>query len=111
MDVVWMDNKRFSNILLEEGQSTVEYIMLFVVVMGLGLLVFKSASFQNLMGPNSSVFQVMAKKMEYSYRNGHNETIDNFAEGGSNYTAPQHEVYWNKNDGKSRFFGPTSSYE
>lgn len=107
-----MDNKKVTHFLLkEDGQSTVEYIMLLVVVMGMGIAVFKSGPFQNLVGPNSSVFQVMAKKMEYSYRNGNNETIDSFAEGGSNYTTPVHEVYFNKNDGKGRFFGPTTGYE
>ena len=108
-----MDNKRKARLLLgsEAGQSTVEYVLLFAVVASLSVTVFKSATFQQFLGPNSSLFQVMAKKMEFSYRNGHNGTDDEFADGGSNYQAVNHGIFYNRDDGKSRFFSPTAKYE
>ncbi|OIQ18546.1 MAG: hypothetical protein BM556_09840 [Bacteriovorax sp. MedPE-SWde] len=107
-----MDNKKIPRFLLgRSGQSTVEYIMLLVVIMSLGLLVFKSAAFKNVLGPNSSMFAAMAKKMEFSYRYGHNGTDDTFRDSGNDYKTPEHDAYRNKDDGRSRFFAPTSKYE
>lgn len=107
--MVWMDNKRKVHILIrsEEGQSTVEYILLFVVVASLAITVFKSSTFQQFLGPNSSLFAAMAKRMEFSYRNGHNGLEDTF----NDYKTTDHEAYKNKDDNRSRFFAPTSAYE
>jgi len=105
-----MDNKRKARLLLnkEEGQSTVEYVLLFAVVATLSMSVFKSATFQEFLGPNSSLFLAMSKKMVFSYRYGHNGTEDDYD---NTYKTPTHAAYYNKDDGKSRFFAPTVKYE
>lgn len=57
-------------VLNNKGQSTIEYIMLFLVVMTLTMTVFKSQAFQDFFGENSTFFEAIIKKIEYSYRYG-----------------------------------------
>lgn len=98
-----MEDQRKFDLLNQAGQSTVEYILLMVVLMTMGLAFFKSNAFENFFGPNSGVFTAIARKMEFSYRYGHNGIEDTY---GENYTSEGHEAYFNNEEGKSRFFAP-----
>jgi len=49
----------------------------------------------------------MARIIEFSYRYGHNENIDNYS---NDYNDIELQSYRNEN-GNSRFFGPTSTYD
>ncbi len=53
----------------EQGQSTVEYILLFAVVISLISLVFKSESFKNLFGEQGEFATIYKSEIEFSYRN------------------------------------------
>ncbi len=94
-------------VLNNRGQSTVEYIMLFLVVMTLTMSVFKSQAFKEFFGENSSFFEAIIKKIEYSYRYG-----TEFNEAGYQLPHPSAGA-GNPNffDGaNSRFFAPTTKY-
>jgi len=53
-----------------KGQSTVEYILLFAVVISLISFVFKSDLYKGLFGDNGKFSSVYRKEMEYSYTHG-----------------------------------------
>ena len=91
MDLVWMENKKLSILNSSSGQSTVEYILVLLVVVSLGYTVFKSKAFEELFGENSSLFAALKVRIEYSYRHGLSGSTDN-----SNYTN-SHDSYLNIN--------------
>lgn len=103
-----MAKKDFFRFILrsEQGQTTVEYILLLAVVISLFSLVFRSNAFQNLLGEDGSFFQGIAGKMEYSYRNG--------LPGNDRFTNPNYSnqatvpTYYN--NGETRFFSAKDPY-
>lgn len=91
----------------QSGQSTVEYILLLSVVMLFIALVLRSPLFADLLGENSSFFQALKDRMEYSYRYTHLGTRS--GSGDENITDPKlHDSY--SDDGSSRFSGATEPY-
>lgn len=93
-------------VLNEKGQSTIEYILLIVVVVSVASALFNSAAFKRFVGEDSEFMQKAYKEMSYAYRHGRMGTTE---EDVSNYTR-DHETFFNKEEGRSRFFAPTSQY-
>ena len=62
-----MGNKKY--IVLEAGQSTVEYILLLAVVITIVNSVFNSDGFQNIFGGQGTFAKVYKEELEFSYRN------------------------------------------
>ena len=91
------------NILGNKGQSTVEYILLLVVIMSLASVVFKSRLFQEIFGQDSDFIAALITRMEYSYRHGRMGEDHNL-----NYQG--HPTFYNRNRNKSRFFTPVEAY-
>ncbi len=92
---------RFISNLTQQGQSTVEYILLFAVVIALVSLVFQSSEFKNLFGKNGKFSDKFRREMEYSYRHG--------LSGDKPFKEPQykervHDSY------NGRFFGARDAY-
>lgn len=85
-----------------QGQSTVEYILLLAVVISLFSVVFNSAAFQNLLGPEGSFFQATAAKIEFSYRNGY--------PGDVRFRAPNYSGLDSPTINRNRFFSPRDPY-
>lgn len=64
-----MGNSSFYKIVKnEKGQSTVEYILLLVVVLVFVNTVIRSDTFQQFFGDNSTFFQTIATGMSRNYR-------------------------------------------
>ncbi len=88
----------------ERGQAVVEYLLLLVVVVMLANTFFRSDAFIDTLGENSSLFETLAKEIEFSYRYGSSyngtSTYNDFpaASGG-------HESYF-RDASNSRFFVP-----
>lgn len=105
MGLVWNLGKGLEmKILNQKGQSTVEYILLLVVVVSIATALMNSATFKKFVGKDSALMQKMVKQMSYSYRHGRLGQDDT-----SNYNG-EHETYFDKSTGSSRFFTPRSSY-
>ncbi|MDD0854557.1 hypothetical protein HBN50_15705 [Halobacteriovorax sp. GB3] len=90
----------------QKGQSTVEYILVLVVVIAIGATVFKSNAFKQLFGDNSNLFASLRSQFEYSYRHGSPGTDATT----SVYGNEQHETYYDPISGESRFFTPREEY-
>lgn len=97
-----MDRNNFSRVKLDErGQSTVEYILLFAVIISLITFVFQSDAYQALFGDNGKFTSVFKREIEYSYRHGL---------GGRkrferpSYNTGRHDSY------NGRFFGARDAY-
>lgn len=88
----------------ESGQSTVEYILLLSVLVTIGTTVFNSQPFLKLFGPDSQVFDILRRKVEYSYRYG----SDGIDVDSSNYSG-DHKTYVLES-GEGRFFTPIETY-
>lgn len=88
----------------EAGQSTVEYILLLSVLVTIGITIFKSQPFLKLFGPDSQVFDILKRKVEYSYRHG----SDGIDADTSNYNG-DHKTYVLES-GDARFFTPKKTY-
>ena len=84
--------------------------MLMVVLISLGLAVFKSDRFNALFGENSSAFEAIARRIEFSYRYGHGGAEDIYREG-YGYGDSSHEGYNDTTAGKTRFFSPLEPYQ
>jgi hypothetical protein len=87
-----------------QGQSTVEYVLLLAVIMVLVYSVLQSDRFKETLGQDSEIFAAMEKYIEYTYRHGGPGLTDP-----STY-AGDHETY--KKDGAigTRFFTPAEQY-
>lgn len=84
-----------------KGQSTVEYILLLAVVVGIAATIFKATDFNNIFGPNGSVAQEYKDRLEFAYRHGL------IVRGGRlvpDYSSGRHESYNN------RFFSASEGY-
>ncbi len=101
-----MENKKIYFHLNNRGQSTVEYILLLVVIASLVMVVFKSNAFNNMVG--QGMWGTLAGSMEYTARYGENGSEDTF---GANYNTPTHPLYYNQNISRSRFFSPVEVYD
>lgn len=99
-----MENKRLNILLNNEGQSTVEYLLLLVVVTSFAMLVFKSKAFNDMVG--QGMFDTLARSMEYTARFGDNGTQQ--IQG--NLNGPAHPLYYDPTGSRSRFFSPNEAY-
>ena len=93
----------YRNILTDRGQSTVEYILLLVVVISLASVVFKTKLFQNIFGEDSDFMATLIGRMEYAYRHGRMGEGDQL-----NYQ--RHPTFYNQDKNESRFFSPLEPY-
>lgn len=95
------------------GQSTVEYILLLLVVSSIAAVFFKSPLFQDMFGDDSGLFQSLASQIEFSYRHGYlgneaDRASDNF-EYQSN--SVEHKTYRSTQGSvPSHFFVPLEVY-
>ena len=105
MDLSWNRNKKIS-LLDETGQSSVEYILLFGIVVILSITLFKSEAFNKLFGNDGVFAKTYREEVEFSYRH---------AVGGRkafttpNYSSPNHMSY-KGNGSETRFFGARDKY-
>ncbi len=102
-----MDSKRYIYILVQKGQSSVEYLLLFVVVVSLTFAVLKSDAFQNFFGDQGQFATTYKNEIEFSYTNSYQgrkafET--------PNYTDSNHPSYNGTNGSETRFFGAAEEY-
>lgn len=88
----------------QKGQSTVEYVLLMAVVVSVALAFLNSPMVKRFVGKDSQLMQKLYIQMSYSYRHGRMGEVD-----GSDYSR-EHETYYDKEKGESRFFAPTSKY-
>lgn len=87
----------------QKGQSVVEYLLLMGVLVSLGLVVFKSPFFKDVLGPDSNVFKSMKKFMTYSYRHARPGL-----EGNADLSGGGHDSW--VDGSKTRFFAPKDEY-
>ena len=85
----------------ERGQSTVEYILLFAVVVSLAFTVFNGLGFNRIFGADGEVATAYKNQLEFSYRHGFLKK-GNYVE--PNYANGNHETYQN------RFFSALDPY-
>lgn len=83
--------------LKQQGQSTVEYLLLLVVVTALAFSIYNSARFKNFLGPDSEFFAIVQKKIEFSYRHGYDSQQDDTGTVSNHFT-------FIKDGNESRFF-------
>jgi len=85
----------------QKGQSAVEYILLFAVVISLASFVFKSDAFTSLFGENGKFADVYKRELEYSYRHG--------LAGRVRFTTPDYQT-GTHDSYNGRFFGSKNAY-
>ncbi len=96
-----MGIKTSVNLKTASGQSTVEYILLLVVVISLATTVFKSDAYNRLFGDEGKFTSVFRRELEYSYMHGLSGKTGFRVPG---YGGGNHDSY---ND---RFFGSKDPY-
>lgn len=85
----------------QKGQSTVEYILLFAVVVTITFTIFNGLQFNQIFGPDGRVATTYRNQLEFSYRHGF---VKNGTPGEPNYASGDHESYNN------RFFSAAEPY-
>lgn len=95
-----------------KGQSAVEYILLLAVISTLGFSFYNSQRFKDFMGGNAGFFEEMKKGMEYSYRYGreYRKSVDHETAMGFEYNGKEHDTYFDRVEGSSRFFAGIEPY-
>ena len=89
------------NVLLnKKGQSTVEYILLFLVVSLFATTVLNHPRFKEFFGQDSDFFARLGTMIEYSYRHGK----PGFSPGDTSDYQRFHESYYNTQGGHTHFF-------
>ena len=88
----------------QKGQTTVEYILLFAVVVSLVMTVYKSAAFRRLFGEQGEVGLKIKAQNEFSYRHAFHISREN-----KDITI--HPSYVDSSSAnESRYFGPKEPY-
>jgi hypothetical protein len=101
-----LGNQKQNLFLRNDGQSTVEYVLLLMVVVTLSLSVFRGRKFQEFFGKDSEFFIAMGKRIEFAYQHGY-EGPDT---GPVNYNG-NHPTFFDPSTGSSRFFIQESPYK
>jgi hypothetical protein len=94
-----------NNSIKELGQSTVEYILLLSVIVGIAAAVFKSRYFQMYFGSGNKFAENVRQEIEYSYRHGLSGRKP-FEE--PNYSSSRHDTFLK--GGETRFFSAKDKY-
>lgn len=99
----------------EKGQTTVEYILLFAVVVSLVVTVYNSAAFRRLFGEQGEIGLKIKAQNEFSYRHAFHiggasrEAVPDIPRDNKDITI--HPSYVDSsNANESRFFGPKEPY-
>lgn len=88
----------------QRGQTMIEYVLLLSVVVSLAFAFMNSDTYKKYVGKDSLLMQKLVRQMSYSYRHGRQGEVDL-----SNYST-DHETYFNRDEGRSRFFTPIEKY-
>ncbi len=91
----------------QQGQSTVEYVLLLSVVMLFMIVVIRSTAFKQFMGENSPFFKILRERFVYTYchgRDGMDPTKCRI-----NYNTPENHPSYSLG-GESRFFSGKEAY-
>lgn len=88
------------------GQTTLEYIFLLIVLLGILGLVFRHPFFKGFVEGGSFITEI-GTYMQYSYR--HAISGQEKEKYPPTYLSPQHDSYQGK-AGNTRFFGPKQGY-
>lgn len=104
-------DKQSKNIFLKnsKGQSTIEYILLLLVVSFLGFSVLRSDRFKKFFGKDSAFFNTMAAQVQYSYRHGRLGTQSQIESDTFDYSG-RHDTYKDNEKDESRFFIQLDKY-
>ena len=107
MDVVRLGNRN-DFILVEDGQSTVEYLLLLAVVIAIVTAVFYSACFKERFGEGGRFARAIKDETQWNYRHG----SPGRQAGNVPITYPNatHPTYYNSSRSSSHFFGPVDIY-
>jgi len=98
-------SKRNASILKSDGQSTIEYLLLLVVVASVALSVFNSDIFQEFLGEDGLFVENYTQRLEFTYRHGLNgSSRDTNVDPGNR----GHSSYFN--NGQTRFFTNSEPY-
>jgi hypothetical protein len=73
-----------------KGQSSVEYILLFAVVVSITYTIFNGLGFNRIFGPNGTIATTYRNQLEFSYRHGF---VKKGAPTEPDYKAGVHESY------------------
>lgn len=88
-----------------QGQTMVEYLLLFLVAVSLAAILFRSKIFTDFLSSDSPFFNALTKDIEYSYRHGRGPWGKE-----DNANLEQHPTFYNADENSSRFFSPTEPY-
>ncbi|MDH4466553.1 MAG: hypothetical protein QE271_00725 [Bacteriovoracaceae bacterium] len=90
----------------QRGQTTIEYILLLSVVIGLFTFVLKMGFMQDMFSGNSQFTNGLFRSMQFCYRNAiYGDTAETYP---PVYQVPKHLSY--ATEGDTRFFGPAQAY-
>jgi len=102
MDFIWNEFIKERRTYSQLGQSTVEYLLLFTVIISIAYTIFNSSKFNEFFGKNGTIAKSYKNQVEFSYRHGlaGSEPLGNinYKDGGS------HKTY------KGRFFSAKDAY-
>lgn len=107
MDVVRLGNWNVLD-LKNQGQSTVEYLLLIAVVISILTTIFNSNLFKDFIGNNGRFAKAIKEETQWNYRHAlpgrQVSPVPIF------YGSGAHPSYYNSSLGNSRFFGPVEPY-
>jgi hypothetical protein len=93
----------------QSGQTTVEYLLLIVVVSTIVFAVFNSQYFKDIFGESGRLGAQMIQKVEWNYRYASPGKAP-FTPASINPVNGRHPTYFNPQRRESRFFGPRDKY-
>jgi hypothetical protein len=96
-----MGSKKHFKILNQSGQSTVEYILLLVVVVTFITTVFNSRAFKEFFGDDSAFFTAIAEGLRTNYRYS---TVVPLSDDIGLAPVREHPSFYSSEDSTSRFF-------
>ena len=98
---MYLINQKFG----QQGQTTVEYILLIAVVVSVFSVMMKTPAIKDFFSPSGKSLNALKLELEYSYRHGFRGKADFKI---PNYNSYNHESYYYK--GETRFFSSKDAY-